>query len=285
MPTDRVLSSWSKQLKSAVSTMGTGTVIIGVLIVAWELTVRVLEIGSTALPAPSRVILEIWRNSSQLQHHTAATALESAIGLLLAVLTALPLSFLTVRHAGIRRLLRFVCSSLWKIPLVAVAPLMVIWFGFGLSPAIAVTSLLCALPIFDRLQTGLNSIPVEIEELLATMGASSYRVFTKVRLPACLPFVSSALKTAVPLSLAGAVVTEFVGSDTGLGYMLMIAGAKADSSLLFAALTILVLMALLAQGTISLFERMWITWPALSHGRISEAKRSDAKRVFRNRRE
>lgn len=251
-------------MERATSRLGTGVVIVAIAILAWEVIVHGLEIWSSAVPAPSRILLEIWRNASQLQRHAAATGLDSLAGLLLAMIAAFPLAALAVRSQGIQRIMTPVISVLQKIPLIALAPLVVIWFGFGLPPAAAISALLCFLPFFTCFRAGLNSIPPEVVEILQTMGASPFQVFGKVQLQACLPFASIAMRTSIPLALAGATVTEFVGSDVGLGYLMFNAGSKADSTLLFAALTVLILMDLASYGIVSLIERYWITWPAMT---------------------
>ena len=284
MPANKEQLFPRNRIERAASRLGTGPIIVAVLILAWEVIVHVLEIWSSAFPAPSRVLLEIWRNASQLQSHAATTGLASLAGLLLAMISAFPLSALAVRFLRARRILTPAISLLQKIPLIALAPLVVIWFGFGFPPAAAISALVCFLPFFMYFQAGFNSIPVEIGEILQTMGASPFRGFSKVHVPACLPFASGAVKTAIPLALAGATVTEFVGSDKGLGYLMFNAGSKADSTLLFAALTVLVLMALAAHGIISLIERLWITWPAAPF-RSDVDGQSSAGEPSRSRRE
>lgn len=273
------------QLVRAASRLGTGTIIVAVLILAWEVIVHVLEIWSSAFPAPSRVLLR----SGGMPHSCKITRLPPGsrhfAGLLLAMIAAFPLAVLAVRFLRARRILTPAISFLQKIPLIALAPLVVIWFGFGLPPAAAISALVCFLPFFKYLQAGINSTPVEVVEILQTMGATPFKVFAKVHLPACLPFAAGALKNAIPLALAGATVTEFVGSDTGLGYLMFNAGAKADATLLFAALTVLVLMALAAHGIISLIERIWITWPGAASFRSDVDGQGGAGEFSRNRRE
>ncbi len=281
MPTNNEHWSPRNRVESVASRLGTGTILVAVLILVWEVMVHVLQIWSSAFPAPSRVLLEIWRNASQLQSHAAITGLESIGGVLLAMIAAFPLSALAVRFLRARHILMPAVSFLQKIPLIALGPLVVIWFGFGFPPAAAISAVVCFLPFFRRLQAGLNSIPDEVVEILQAMGASPLQMFVKVHLPACLPFATGALKTAIPLALAGAMVTEFVGSDTGLGYLMFNAGSKADSALLFAVWAVIILMALAAHGIVSLIERLWITWPAPGRRNVDEW--SGAGEFSRNR--
>ena len=270
-------------MERAASKLGTGTIIVAILILAWEVIVHVLEIWASAFPAPSRVLLEIWRNAALLVRHAAITGLESLAGLLLAMISGFSFSALAVRSFRARRILIPAIAFLQKIPLIVFAPLVVIWFGFGFPPAAAISALVCFLPFFTYYQAAFNSIPVEVVEILQTMGASPFKVFSKVILPACLPFACRAIKTVIPLALAGAAVTEFVGSDTGLGYLMFNAGSKSDATLLFAVLTVFILMALAAHSIIALIERFWISWPAAAPSSFGIDKRSSAVTSSSNR--
>jgi ABC-type nitrate/sulfonate/bicarbonate transport system permease component len=270
-------------MERAASKLGTGTIIVAVLILAWEVIVHVLEIWSSAFPAPSRVLLEIWRNASQLHRHAIATGNASLTGLLLAIITAAPMAALVFRSLRARHFLTPVISFMQKIPLLAFGPLAVIWLGYGFPPAAAISALVCFPPFFTHLRAGFDSVPVEVVEIFQTMGAPPTKILTKVHLPACLPWAVSAVKIAIPLALAGATVTEFVGSDTGLGYLMFNAGSKADATMLFAALTVLVLMALAAHVIISFIERQWITWPPMVPGRSDSVVHGRLRDTSRDR--
>lgn len=241
---------------------GSAAIAVTVLLLTCELAVRALEIRPAVFPSPSRVLLEILREAPQLTRHAWVTACESLEGLLLALLAGIPIASLAAVSIKTRRITDSVLGILRKLPVIAFAPLMVIWLGFGIVPAAAVSFLVCLLPIVAGLQAGFNSVPAGIVEILQVMGASPSRVFLKVHLPACLPFAASALRLSVPLAFGGATAAEFVGSDTGLGYLMLYASSNANTTRLFAALTVLILMTLCAYFIIFFIERAWISWPA-----------------------
>jgi NitT/TauT family transport system permease protein len=207
------------------------------------------------------VLLEIWRDASQLRTHALITGLETAAGLALALLVSGAVAALAVRSPRADSRLRQILSLLERMPLLAFAPLIVVWFGFGFLSAMMVCFLVSLQPFVAYLLAGIESVPREIVEILQAIGATPGSIGLKVYLPACAPFLTRALRVAIPLALAGATVAEFVGSDTGLGYLMFNAGAKADSTELFAALTVLLLMSVGIHFLVRLSERAWIHWP------------------------
>jgi NitT/TauT family transport system permease protein len=138
---------------------------------------------------------------------------------------------------------------------------MVIWVGFGRPSATAIAFLVCLLPLIANLRAGFDSIPLETLEIMEAMGASPAGVFLKVRLPACLPFLAHALKLSIPVALGGAAVAECVGSNRGLGYLMIYAGSRAEMTQLFAVLAVLFLMALFGHFCMCLIESAFISWP------------------------
>ncbi len=249
------------QLRRIIRRTGMMPVFVAVLVLFWEFGVRTFEIWSSAVPAPSRVLLEIWRSASQLRHHASVTSLEALTGLLLAAGSALALVLLTFGIPRIGQWLNSLIGFMSWVPLMALAPLMVVWFGFGKPSAAAVSWLVSFAPMVTGFRTGLASVPAEVVEIMETMGVSSWRMLFCIRLPYCLPFAVRAMKMSVIVSLAGAVVAEFVGSDSGLGYLMLNAGSKADSTGLFSALAILVLIGMAARTAVSLAERKFVGWP------------------------
>jgi NitT/TauT family transport system permease protein len=284
MAADHKQSIVGKLLERSKAWAGPGPLIVAVLLLVWELVVRVLEIRHSALPSPARVLLEIGREAPQLQKQALITGLEALEGLLLAVMLGLPLAALTACWSSARNVAAPVLSFLHKIPLITLAPLIIIWFGYGIVPAAWLAFLVCFLPLVANIQAGFDSVSIETVEIVKAMGAGSVKVFTKVRLPACLPFALNGLKIALPLALGGASVSEFIGSDEGLGYLMLDASSKMNTTQLFAALTVLFLMALGFCYLIRLIERVLISWPVTipawtNLGRQGSMKQSPPGRV------
>jgi NitT/TauT family transport system permease protein len=242
--------------------LGRGPVIFGLLVLVWEFSVHALQIWSTAIPAPSRVLLEIWSNGPRFGMHSWITGMEASSGLMLAIAAAylLPVTA-SVYSSGCRVLLPLIVF-LARVPWIVFGPLLILWFGFGVLPAIAICFLICLQPILSGILAGFDSIPAELAEILRVgCNASPSRLLLKISLPASFPFLLRAARKSIPIALGGSVVTEFVASDTGIGYLMLSAGSKADLTQLMAALAILLAISLGMQYLMRFVERTWFAWP------------------------
>ncbi|WP_369824575.1 ABC transporter permease [Cellulosimicrobium sp. CUA-896] len=157
------------------------------------------------------------------------------------------------------------------IPKIAIAPILVVWFGFGLTPKIVLAVLIAFFPVVVSAVAGLRSTDPELLELSATMGASRWKTFRKIRFPGALPQLMSGLKVAVTLAVVGAVVGEFVGADRGLGYVLLLASGNLDAPLLFADLILMSLIGVVLFLLVELLERLLIPWHASRRGNVALA--------------
>ena len=152
------------------------------------------------------------------------------------------------------------------VPKIALAPLFIIWFGFGLFPKVFMTFLLSFFPIVIDSIAGFRSLDREIEHLIRSMGLRAWPAFVKVRLPHALPHVFTGLKVAITLATVGAIIGEFVGSDRGLGYLLLVAGGDLRTELLFATLIVLTAIGLVLYYVVTLLERLAIPWHVSRRG-------------------
>jgi NitT/TauT family transport system permease protein len=223
------------------------------------------------------VLLEIEREAMQLWKQALVTGLEALKGFLLALALAYPWTTIEAMSTRARAISAPLFSLMQRIPLLALAPLLLLWFGYGAIPAVALAFLACFLPLLRSIQAGFESVSIEVLEIVKSMGAGPATIFLKVRFPASLPFAIHGLKTAIPFALSGAVVAEFIGSDEGLGNLMLDASSKMDATRLLAALAVLILLALSARCLIALAERAWITWPSFEPGQaeLSSGDRSD----------
>jgi len=176
-------------------------------------------------------------------------------GFLASVLIGVPMAFCIVMSRAVERMVMPVIVASQAVPKVAIAPMLVIWLGFGLLPKIAITFLLAFFPLLVATSTGLRSVETEMLDLVRSMRASAWKIMFKVRLPAALPQIFSGLKVAIGLSVVGAVVGEFVGADRGLGYALLSASGALDGTLVWAALLILVGVGMASFQAIVAIER------------------------------
>jgi len=230
------------------------------IFVLWDLAVRVFGIAAYLLPPPLVVLDTIIQQWRTLGIHTLWTTGTILSGFVLAAVVAIPLAMLIVVSPVLGRLLYPPIVATQAIPKIALAPLFIVWFGFGLMPKVTVAFLIAFFPIMIDTIVGLRSIDPGMVQLARSMGAPPSRIFLKLRLPNALPMIFSGLKVASALAVVGALTGEFVGSDKGLGYVLVQASGNLNTALLFAALVILSLVAMAFFYAVELVERILIPW-------------------------
>src|SRR6516165_11822185 len=233
-----------------------------IVFVAWELTVRLFALPEYLLPGPEPVLVALAQNIRTLAVQSLWTAGTVLAGFLVAAAVAIPLAMLIVISPVLERLLYPPMVATQSIPKIALAPLFIVWFGFGVAPKVAVAFLIAFFPIVIDTIVGLRSIDPAMLQLARSMGAPPHRTFIKMRLPHALPAIFGGLKVASSLAVVGALTGEFVGSDKGLGYMLVQASGNLNTSLLFATLVVLSTLAMAFFYLIEVLERIAIPWHA-----------------------
>jgi NitT/TauT family transport system permease protein len=233
-------------------------------LVAWEFGTRVFNVPAFLLPSPSQIVVSLADNAALILKHGWTTTVEIVLGFLLSIALGVPLALaIFVWPAFSRSVLPLLVSS-QAMPKVAVAPLFLVWFGFGLLPKVLIAFLIAFFPIVISTVVGLASIEQEKIHLARSMGLGAAATFFKIRLPSALPSVFGGLKISITLAVVGAVVGEFVGGDAGLGYLLMVANGNIDTPLLFAGLIALTVQGVVLYYLVELAERLAIPRPAAS---------------------
>ncbi|MCX5494034.1 ABC transporter permease [Kaistia dalseonensis] len=231
-----------------------------VLVVVWELAVKVAEIPNYVLPAPSAILVEFGAYWHRLLPNAMVTAGEVVFGFLCAVLIGVPLSvFITYSRFMERSIYPLIVAS-QTVPKVAIAPLLLTWFGYGLAPKIVIVVLLSFFPIVINSVMGLKSASREMIYLARSMGASGWQQFWKFRLPQALPSMFAGFKLATVLSVIGAIVAEFIGADKGLGYLILVAGSSFNITRQFAAIILITIIGIVFFMVIERLERVVIPW-------------------------
>jgi NitT/TauT family transport system permease protein len=230
------------------------------VIVVWAGAVRLFEIPSYLLPGPVEVIQRIGHDRALFWKHGLATLSVIVIGFMVSVVFGVGLALAVVLNRTVERALMPLIVGSQTIPKIAIAPLFVVWLGFGLEPKIAVTFLIAFFPVVVATIAGLKAVETDMLDLVRSMGASSVQAMLKVQIPTALPQVFSGLKIAITSAVVGAIVAEFVGSDTGLGYLLLTSTATLDGSLVWSALLILVVIGIGLFAAVSRLERAVIPW-------------------------
>jgi NitT/TauT family transport system permease protein len=236
------------------------TLTIASLVGLWWLATIVFDWQPFLVPNPKDVWNELVAQRHLLPGHVEATLIETLEGFALAIALGIPVAVAIAYSRLLESTIYPVLIALNAIPKIAVAPLLVIWMGFGPGPKVTMVVLICFFPIVISTATGLKSTPVEFVDLVRSLAASPLQQFVKVRFPAALPFVFVGLKVAISLAVIGAVVGEFVGATKGLGYVIVASGQNANTSLAFAAIVLLSLMSILLFYALVIAERLLVPW-------------------------
>ena len=235
--------------------------LVGALVL-WEAATRALHVPRFVLPPPSAIIGESWEWRYRFVGHTWVTLYETLGGFALSIAVGVPLAVLIVYSPALRSAVYPLIVPAQSVPKIAVAPVLLLVLGYGLVPKIVVAFLVAFFPIVVDTATGLAATPPELLDLSRSYRASAFKTFVKVRLPMALPFFFAGAKVAITLAVIGAVVAEFVGSDKGLGYVILSATSYWKTELAFSAMILLSAMAILLFGAVSLAERLLCPWLA-----------------------
>jgi len=230
------------------------------VILIWEVAVRITDVPVYILPSPSRIAQEFVVYWPRLLANGMVTLSEVLIGFFFAVLIGVPLAVLITYSQVAERSIYPIIVASQTIPKVAIAPLLLAWFGYGMTPKVAVVVLISFFPIIINSVVGLKASSAEMLYLAKSMGASQWQIFWKFRLPQALPYIFAGFKLATVLAVIGAVVAEFIGADQGLGYIILIAGASFDIARQFTAIITISVIGMLFFAAIQLAERLVIPW-------------------------
>jgi len=223
----------------------------------WELAVRLLRVPAYLLPAPSAIFASM---DKSLLMHLAATLEEALAGFVLASALAFLAAVAFVRSPALERGLFPFAVTLKTTPLVAIAPLLVLWMGTGWSSKAAAAALICFFPVLVNSVKGLKAADAEYYELFHAMKASRGQEFRKLRIPFCLPYLYSALKISSSLAIVGAIVGEFVGATRGLGYLIMVSSSHLETDVLFSAIFAAALAGIVLFELLGWIERRVVFW-------------------------
>jgi NitT/TauT family transport system permease protein len=233
---------------------------IALLLISWEVLTRTGAAPPYALPSPHDVLMELIDRWPTLLTNALSTTVVIVVGFALSVVLGIALAVLISSSRAFEKSIYPLLVGSQAIPKLALAPLFVVWFGFGLLPKSLITFFIAVFPVVISTVQGIASVEPELEFLARSMGLGQYRTFRMIRLYRALPSIFAGLKVAITLAVVGAVVSEFVGSDEGLGTLLLRAIGAVNTPLLFAALLVLTVLAVLLFALIELVERVTIPW-------------------------
>jgi NitT/TauT family transport system permease protein len=228
----------------------------------WYAIVIIGELQAFILPSPHLVWQRFLRAlaDGSLSQHAIVTLSEVLGGLVLGVLSASLLGYLLAKSRRLERLLAPYVVASQSIPIVAIAPLLVIWFGPGLTSKVLICALIVFFPVLINTIVGLRSVPADLQDLMRSLEATRWQTFTLLELPASMPVLLGGLRIGATLSVIGAVVGEFVGADRGLGFLINVGRGQYDTALVFVAVFMLIAMALILYGLVVLLEKRLLSW-------------------------
>ncbi len=234
-------------------------IVLGIL-GGWEAYVRVFDVQQWLLPAPSVIATTIGENVGLLARHTRVTLGEVVLGFGIALSGGVLLAVAIAMSRTLERAIYpFVIAS-QTVPIIVLAPLLLIWIGYGLFPKVIVVAVIAFFPVVVNTVDGLKSVDPDVVNLMRTFGANKRQIFFKIQVPSSLPFLFSGAKVAVAVSVIGAVVGEWGGSSEGLGYLMIRSKPQFLTERVFAAMTILSLMGILLFALVGMVEKMVIPW-------------------------
>lgn len=233
-------------------------IVIAALLLSWEAGVRFFSIPSLILPAPTEILQNLIAKRSLYLQFSLPTVLEILGGFALAGVLGIVLGVIVSFSSLARQAIYPLLVASQMVPKVAIAPVLIIWFGTGMEAKILISFLIAFFPIMISTMLGLEVVEADMVRLFRSMGAGPVRTFLKLRLPAAMPNIFAGLKIGMSLAVVGAIVAEFVAADRGLGYYLLYANGQLDSAGVFAALTLLTLIGIVLFYVVELFERQLI---------------------------
>jgi NitT/TauT family transport system permease protein len=237
-------------------------IFLTLLIVLWDLAIRVFKIPPYQVPAPVDVVVTLWEEWPKLLQEAWPTTVATIWGFLLSAAFGIPIAMLI---AGSRTIESYVYPLLvfsQSIPKIAIAPLFVVWFGFGMMPKVLSAFLLGFFPVVVSAVQGFKSVEPDMLDLARAMEANRIQIFRMVSLPHAMPAIFAGLKISITLAVVGAVVGEFVGSNSGIGFVLQRSIGNFELPLMFAALVVLALIGVLLFWLLDVIERLAIPWHA-----------------------
>ncbi len=239
-----------------------GGLSLAIGLAAWEAAARLSGLPAFILPSPLQVAARFWRTvqDGSLLLHSLVTLQEVLLGLLAGVIFATALGYLIARSRLLEKLLSPYLVASQAIPVVAIAPLLVIWFGPGMFSKVLICALIVFFPVLVNTVVGVRAVPKSLHDLMGSLRASRWQTLWLLEIPSALPVFLGGLRIGATLSVIGAVVGELIGADRGLGFLINVGRGQFDTALVFVAIFALVTLALALYGVVAFIERRLLAW-------------------------
>ena len=240
--------------------------LVVVALAAWQLAARwhliadALSLQSYLVPAPSDIASSLWSDRSLLATNGWVTLREVVGGLAIAIAVGFALALVLHLSGALRRALYPLLVASQTVPIVAIAPILVVWFGFGIGPKLAIIALVCFFPVTVNTLDGLRSVDPELPKLMRTLDASRLQILSRAEVPASLPYFFSGARIAVAVAVIGAVFGEWSGAEGGLGWLVLNATHQLETPRTYAGVVLLTAMAVALFALVTLLERVAVPW-------------------------
>ena len=234
--------------------------LLAIAVAGWELAAQAGWVEDYLLPAPSEVARALVEDRALLLDDAWVTGQEVLLGFALALVAGVTIAVALHLSSLARRAVYPLVVASQAVPVIVIAPILVIWFGFGMTPKLIVVALICFFPITVNTLDGLRAVEPAHVKMMRTLGAGRWAMLRRLELPAALPYLFSGAKVAVAVAVIGAVFGELVGSDAGLGHVIQVGMAQLLTARVFAAVLLLSAMAIALFGLVSLAERRAVPW-------------------------
>ena len=256
---------------------GPPLLLVAALVATWEGYVRIARVSPLVLPAPSRILEQLWAFRADALRHLAPTLAEAVLGLAIAVAFAIVVGLAMDRYGVLERALAPILVASQTIPVVAIAPLFVLWFGFGIAPKVLVVVLVTFFPIVVALLRGFAGVEADATELLRSYGAGRGQAQRLLRWPAALPSFFTGLRIAATYAVIGAVFGEYVGAREGLGIWMQLSQNAFRTDLVFGAILLTAVVSVGLYAGVGVLERFVIPWHVASRAAVGTPGSSEQR--------
>jgi len=237
-------------------------VLLVVLFALWEVGVRALKVSELVLPAPSVIFVSLWDMilTPDTWHHAAITGMETIMGFVIALAVGISVGVILGKIVWLERSLRPLVVASQVVPKVALIPLFVIWFGFGMQSKVIIAALLAFFPIMLNVQLGVRSVEAGQRDVMRSLNASRWQTFQHLELKSILPYVLAGMEVGIVFSIIGTIVGEYLGGSEGLGYLVVRTLNELNAPALFAVIILLSTLGLLLYFLVTTLKRFFIPW-------------------------
>jgi NitT/TauT family transport system permease protein len=246
----------------AVAEYGPPLLLLVAVLVVWQIVGVAYEVESWLLPTPRDILSAAAHRAPLLPQHTWATTYVTLVGYAAAIVVGVVISLIVTYSPFAMRSVYPALLALQSLPKIAIAPILLMWVGFGPSSKIIIVFMMCFFPIVVSMVSGLNSPPQALIDLARSMATPKWRVYLKIRLPYSVPYLFIGLKVAITLAVTGAVVGEFVAAREGLGFLILNGVQQFETPLAFCAIVILALLTVALYGVVAGAEKLLVRWRA-----------------------